>query len=133
MLSTHTTYDFQRTSGGETNSITITIGVYKGVIPTKTIYARTTPDQDSDFTAMEADDYSSQTPEETDTFIWTIPTELKTTAQPVDRTGETPERYGDFELKFSKIKMILADDTEFTNTRDTLFNKYTQFYKNKNT
>ena len=70
MLSTHTTYDFQRTGGGETHSITITIGVYKGVIPQKTIYTRTTPDQDSDFTALEADDYSSQTPEETDTFIY---------------------------------------------------------------
>jgi hypothetical protein len=124
MLSTHTTYDFHRTSGGETHSITIIIGVYKGVIPQKTIYTRTTPDQDSDFTALEADDYSSQTPEETDTFIYTIPTDLKTTAQPVDRSGTTPERTGDFELKLSKIKMILDDDEEFINTRDTLFNKH---------
>ncbi len=124
MLSTHTTYDFQRTSGGETHSITITVGVYKGDIPKKTIYTRTTPDQDSDFTALEADDYSSQTPEETDTFIWTIPNELKTTAQPVDRSGTTPERTGDFEHKLDLIKMKLEDDTEYTNTRDALFNKY---------
>ena len=124
MLSTHTTYDFQRTSGGETHSITVTVGVYKGVIPKKTIYTRTTPDQDSDFTAVEVDDYSSQTPEETDTFIWTIPSDLKTTAQPVDRSGTTPERTGDFEHKLDLIKMELADDTEFTNARDTLFNKY---------
>ena len=126
MLSTHSTYDFQRTSGGETNSITVTVGVYKGDIPTKTIYTRTTPDQDTEFTELEVADYASKTPEETSTFIWTIPSDLKTTAQPVDRSGKTPERTGDFENKLNLIKMELEDDTEYTNTRDTLFNKYTQ-------
>ncbi len=124
MLSLNTTYDFQRTSSGETHSITVTVGVYKGDIPTKTIYTRTTPDQDSNFTELEVPDYSSKTPEETDIFIWTIPTELKTTAQPVDRSGKTPERTGDFEHKLDLIKMELAEDTEYTNTRDVLFDKY---------
>jgi|TARA_B110000196_G_C20853593_1_gene523985 hypothetical protein len=124
MLSTHTTYDFLRT-GTETTSITITLGVYKGVIPRKTVYTRTTPDQDSDFTAIERDDYSSQTPEETSTFSWNIPSDLRTTTQPVDRTGTTPERTGEFENKFDLIKMALDDDSDYTNTRDTLFNKYT--------
>ena len=58
MLSLNTTYDFQRTSGGETHSITVTVGIYKGDIPTKTIYTRTTPDQDSNFTELEAVSYT---------------------------------------------------------------------------
>jgi len=124
MLSTHTTYEFQRNSDGLTISLTGTVGIYRGVITTKKMYLRTTPDQDVDFTEFDVSDYSKHTPVETSQFIWNIPTDLRTTTTPVDRSTSTPARNGEFEIKFDAIKALLEEDTEYTNTRDTLFNKY---------
>tara|TARA_B100000579_G_scaffold278571_1_gene230452 strand:+ start:84 stop:491 length:408 start_codon:yes stop_codon:yes gene_type:complete len=126
MLNIHTTYEFSRNSDGETISLTGTVGAYKGEIPTKKIFVRTTPDQDTDFTEIEVLDYESVTPKETSVFIWNIPTDLRTSATPVDKSGSTPERNGEFEDKLKQIKEQLDDDTEYTNTVSSLMNKYSE-------
>ncbi len=141
MLTYNTEYEFQRTSSGETVSLTATISLYKGDIPMKEYYFRTGDpncntkgtrlkdgvmvdvEDDSpteDYTKSEIPDFSSLTPIDTETYIWNIPSELRTTAQPVDKSGKTPAKAGDFEIKQSLIRMKLKEDTEHINSLATL-------------
>lgn len=125
MLTIHTTYDFQRTSGGKTVSLQVSVGVYKGEIPTKEMYYRTTPDQNTDFTKFDKPDFSSLTPEETIIVPYVIPSNLQTTALPADRSGTTPESYTDFDHKLRLIETELdKEGSDVTTAINTLSEKY---------
>ncbi len=125
MLTSFTTYDFQRTSGGKTVSLQALVSIYEGEIPTKVMYYRTTPDQDTEFTQYDQLDFSSLTPLETIKVPYTIPSKLQTTELPADRSGTTPERYTDFDIKLREIKTELdEEDSDVTTAIHTLFEKY---------
>ena len=124
MLTNHTEYEFQRDSSGKTISLTAKVGIYRGAIPTREQYVRTTPDQDTEFTKFEVFDFSSLTPLEVIEVAYNIPSNLQTTATPVDRSGETPERYGEFEINLQKIKMILDEEGDIITANSTLSEKY---------
>ena len=123
MLSTHDTYEFQRKSNGETVSLVCTISLYDKTPSNKTIYYRDPPGEET-FKSVEVEDYSTITPIDKIEFSWNIPEELQTSAQPADRSGSTPEKFTDFDHKLKKIKTVLADDTEYTNTYNTLWDKH---------
>jgi hypothetical protein len=124
MLSIYETYDFQRDSNGKTVSLSITVGIYRGELPTKKVLARTTPDQDVDFTEFTRVDLDSATPLETITIPWNIPSDLQTTALPADRSGSTPERYTEFDENLMKLKMEFQEDGDYENAIETLMSKY---------
>lgn len=123
MLSTHDTYEFQRKSNGETVSLVCTISLYDKTPSNKTIYYRDPPGEET-FKSVEVEDYSTITPIDKIEFSWNIPEELQSSAQPADRSGSTPEKFTDFDHKLKKIKTVLADDTEYTNTYNTLWDKH---------
>ena len=123
MLSTHDTYEFQRKSNGETVSLICTISLYDKTPSNKTIYYRDPPGEET-FKSVEVEDYSTITPIDKIEFSWNIPEELQSSAQPADRSGSTPEKFTDFDHKLKKIKTVLADDTEYTNTYNTLWDKH---------
>ena len=123
MLSTHDTYEFQRKSNGETVSLICTISLYDKTPSNKTIYYRDPPGEET-FKSVEVEDYSTITPIDKIEFSWNIPEELQTSAQPADRSGSTPEKFTDFDNKLTKIRTVLADDTEYTNTYKTLWDKH---------
>ena len=123
MLSTHDTYEFQRKSNGETVSLICTISLYDKTPSNKTIYYRDPPGEET-FKSVEVEDYSTITPIDKIEFSWIIPEELQTSAQPADRSGSTPEKFTDFDDKLTKIRTVLADDTEYTNTYNTLWDKH---------
>ena len=124
MLTNYTEYEFQRDSSGKTISLTAKVGIYRGAIPTREQYFRTTPDQDTDFTKFEVSDFSSSTPIEVIKVPYNIPSNLQTTSTPVDRSGETPERNGEFEINLLKIKMILDEEGDIIEANSTLSEKY---------
>ena len=123
MLSTNDTYEFQRKSNGETVSLVCTISLYDKTPSNKTIYYRDPPGEET-FKTVEVEDYSTITPIDKIEFSWNIPEELQTSAQPADRSGSTPEKFTDFDHKLKEIKTVLADDTEYTNTYNTLWDKH---------
>ena len=123
MLSTNDTYEFQRKSNGETVSLVCTISLYDKTPSNKTIYYRDPPGEET-FKSVEVEDYSTITPIDKIEFSWNIPEELQTSAQPADRSGSTPEKFTDFDHKLKEIKTVLADDTEYTNTYNTLWDKH---------
>lgn len=123
MLSTNDTYEFQRKSNGETVSLICTISLYDKTPSNKTIYYRDPPGEET-FKSVEVEDYSTITPIDKIEFSWNIPEELQSSAQPADRSGSTPEKFTDFDHKLKKIKTVLADDTEYTNTYNTLWDKH---------
>jgi len=124
MLSTHDTYEFQRKSNGETVSLICTISLYDKTPSKKTIYYRDYETGEETFKSVEVEDYSTITPIDKIEFSWNIPEELQTSAQPADRSGSTPEKFTDFDHKLKEIKTVLADDTEYTNTYNTLWDKH---------
>lgn len=124
MLSTHDTYEFQRKSNGETVSLICTISLYDKTPSKKTIYYRDYETGEETFKSVEVEDYSTITPIDKIEFSWNIPEELQSSAQPADRSGSTPEKFTDFDHKLKKIKTVLADDTEYTNTYNTLWDKH---------
>lgn len=123
MLSTNDTYEFQRKSNGETVSLICTISLYDKTPSNKTIYYRDPPGEET-FKSVEVEDYSTITPIDKIEFSWNIPEELQTSAQPADRSGSTPEKFTDFDHKLKEIQTVLADDTEYTNTYNTLWDKH---------
>ena len=123
MLSTNDTYEFQRKSNGETVSLVCTISLYDKTPSNKTIYYRDPPGEET-FKSVEVEDYSTITPIDKIEFSWNIPEELQTSAQPADRSGSTPEKFTDFDHKLKEIQTVLADDTEYTNTYNTLWDKH---------
>ena len=124
MLSTNDTYEFQRKSNGETVSLVCTISLYDKTPSKKTIYYRDYETGEETFKSVEVEDYSTITPIDKIEFSWNIPEELQTSAQPADRSGSTPEKFTDFDHKLKEIKTVLADDTEYTNTYNTLWDKH---------
>lgn len=124
MLSTNDTYEFQRKSNGETVSLICTISLYDKTPSKKTIYYRDYETGEETFKSVEVEDYSTITPIDKIEFSWNIPEELQSSAQPADRSGSTPEKFTDFDHKLKKIKTVLADDTEYTNTYNTLWDKH---------
>ena len=124
MLSTNDTYEFHRKNNGETVSLTCTISLYDKTPSSKTIYYRDPPGEET-FETAEVPDYSSIKPIDEIEFSWSIPEELQTSAQPADRSGSTPEKFTDFDNKLKRIKMLLSDDTEYTNTYNTLWDRHT--------
>tara|TARA_B100001175_G_C18974589_1_gene386853 strand:- start:60 stop:452 length:393 start_codon:yes stop_codon:yes gene_type:complete len=123
MLSTNDTYEFQRKSNGETVSLVCTISLYDKTPSNKTIYYRDPPGEET-FKSVEVEDYSTITPIDKIEFSWNIPTNLQTSAQPADRSGSTPEKFTDFDNKLTKIRTVLTDDTEYTNTYKTLWDRH---------
>ena len=123
MLSTNDTYEFQRKSNGETVSLVCTISLYDKTPSNKTIYYRDPPGEET-FKSVEVEDYSTITPIDKIEFSWNIPTNLQTSAQPADRSGSTPEKFTDFDHKLTKIRTVLTDDTEYTNTYKTLWDRH---------
>lgn len=124
MLSTHDTYEFQRKSNGETVSLICTISLYDKTPSKKTIYYRDYETGEETFKSVEVEDYSTITPIDKIEFSWNIPEELQSSAQPADRSGSTPEKFTDFDHKLKEIQTVLADDTEYTNTYNTLWDKH---------
>ena len=74
--------------------------------------------------SYEVPEYSQITAIEESIFVWNIPEEFRTTALPADRTGSDPETFTDFDDKFTKIKETLESDDEYTNTVQSLWDKY---------
>ncbi len=123
MLSTKDTYEYQRKSNGETVSLICTISIYDKEPSNKTVYYRDPPGEET-FKSVEVPDYSTITPIDKIEFSWNIPTNLQTSAQPANRSGSTPEKFTEFDEKHEQIIMILEEDSEYTNTYKTLWDKY---------
>ena len=78
MIHFNTDYEFHRTSGGKTISVTATIEVYDedDAIPTKKRWAKTS---ETEQTSFDVHNYSSLTPVETKEIVYTIPEKWQTT------------------------------------------------------
>ena len=122
MIHFNTDYEFHRTSGGKTISVTATIEVYDedSAIPTKKRWARTS---ETEQTSFDVPDYSSLTPVETKEIVYTIPEKWQTTETPVDRTKNADQQYGEFDEFFWKIRDEIEKDSEFDKLRDK-YNEY---------
>ncbi len=107
MLETNTTFTFQRDSDNKTISCTVATSVYDETYVYKTIALRTTPDQDVDFTTVRMLDFDNMSALETKSFNYTLEDAQQTTANPVDRSGSTPARNGEFEAKRAEVVTII--------------------------
>ena len=107
MLETNTTFTFQRDGDNKTISCTVATSVYDETYVYKTIGLRTTPNQDVDFTTHQVLDFDNMSALETKSFNYTLEEAQQTTANPVDRSGSTPARYGEFEAKYAEVENII--------------------------
>lgn len=153
-LETNTTYVFQRDGDNKTTSLTGTVKIYDEDYQYKTQYYRPMyggivlledgdaclledgykeQTEELDFTnnsvfeSYECVDFSAMTSLESKTFDYNIPTAQQTTTNPVDRSGTTPEPYGDFELKLGEIKTLLKDELVYTGAVSFLWDKHAVF------
>jgi hypothetical protein len=111
-------YDFVRTATGKTSSVTVAVSVYdEETIPTKKKWARSSATEQIEF---DIPDFSSLTPVETQSFIYTIPTNLQTTATLIDRSSNADTDLGQYEEYFYKIR----DEVEKDSVYESLNQKY---------
>ncbi len=122
MIHFNTDYEFHRTSGGKTISVTATIEVYDedSAIPTKKRWAKTS---ETEQTSFDVPDYSSLTPVETKEIVYTIPEKWQTTETETDRSSNADQQYGEFDEFFWKIRDEIEKDSEFDKLRDK-YNEY---------
>ena len=119
-------YDFSRTAG-KTTSVTVAVSVYDvDTIPTKSRWGRTGMNDralyssDGTQTAFDIPDWSGLTPVETQSFVYSIPTDKQTTATPIDRSSNADTDLGDFEEYYGDI----IAETDKNSIWETLRQKY---------
>ena len=118
MIYLNAEYDFLRTAAGTTSSVTVSVSVYdEETIPTKKKWARSS---ETEQTEIDIPDFSSLTPVETQPFIYTIPTNLQTTATPIDRSSNADTDLGQYEVYFDKVR----DEVEKDSIYESLRQKY---------
>ncbi len=117
MIHFNTDYEFHRTSGGKTISVTATIEVYDedSAIPTKKRWAKTS---ETEQTSFDVPDYSSLTPVETKEIVYTIPEKWQTTETQVDRTKNADQQYGEFDEFFWEIRAEIEKDSMYETLRE---------------
>ena len=114
-------YDFSRTAG-KTTSVTVAVSVYDvETIPTKSRWIRTGA-EGSRGAGEEFDipDWSGLTPVETQSFVYSIPTDKQTTATPIDRSSNADTDLGEFEEFYGAI----IAETDKNSVWETLRQKY---------
>lgn len=153
-LETNTTYVFQRDGDNKTTSLTGTVKIYDTDPIYKTIYYRPMyggvvlledgesclledgnkeQTEELDFTnnsvfeSVEVVDFAAMTSIETTTFDYNILSAQQTTANPVDRSGTTPEPNGDYESKLGQIKALLVSESVYTTAVSFLWDKHAVF------
>lgn len=118
MIHLNAEYDFLRTAAGTTSSVTVAISVYDiETIPTKKKWARST---ETEQTEIDIPDFSGLTPVETQSFVYSIPTDKQTTATPIDRSSNADTDLGDFEEYYGDI----IAETDKNSIWETLRQKY---------
>ena len=116
-------YDFSRTAG-KTTSVTVAVSVYDvDTIPTKSRWGREGVEGSQSPLEMSIPDFSGITPVETQSFVYSIPTDKQTTATPVDRSSNADTDLGEFEEFYGDIIV----ETDKNSIWETLYQKYTPY------